>query len=111
MMPNYTWYLTQKRSVPTGIASNTALRPNPDLPYANLQEYRKDGWGWSNGLTAEFERRYSKGVGFQLMYMFMNTNKAAAHGWYGDSSVAPVNSFLPGTIPADHDERMRLLLY
>lgn len=41
----------------------------------------------------------------------MNTNKAASHGWYGDSSLPPVSSFLPGTISADHYDRMRTLLY
>jgi len=110
-MPTYTYVTNTKLTPPTGIASNTATRPNPDQPYGNLQEYRKDGWGWSNGLQVEFERRYSKGVGFQVLYMFMNVNKAAAHGWYSDSSVAPVSSFLPGTVPTDHQDRMRLLLY
>ena len=65
----------------------------------------------SNGAQVEFERRYAKGIGFQVFYMLMNSNKAASHGWYGDSSVAPVTSFLPGTVPTDRDERMRLLLY
>jgi Carboxypeptidase regulatory-like domain len=110
-MPTYVYVTNTKLTPPTGIASNTATRPNPNQPYGNLQEYRKDGWGWSNGMQFELERRYSKGVGFQLMYMFMNVNKAAAHGWYSDSSVAPVSSFLPNTIPTDHDQRLRLLLY
>ena len=59
----------------------------------------------------EFERRYSKGVGFQVFYQLVNTTKAAGHGWYSDSSVAPVSSFLPGSVPTDRNERMRLLLY
>jgi hypothetical protein len=110
-MPTYTWVVTRKLTPPTGIAANTATRPYPDLPYGNLQEYRKDGWGWSNGMQVEFQRRYAKGVGFQIFYMMMNVNKAASHGWYSDSSVPPVTSFLPGAIPTDHKERMRLLLY
>jgi hypothetical protein len=110
-MSDYVWVMTRKTTPPTGVARNTVLRPNPDLPYGNLQEYRKDGWGWSNGMQLELQRRYSKGVGFQVFYMLMNVNKAASHGWYGDSSVPPVNSFLPGSIPGDHAERMRLLLY
>jgi hypothetical protein len=109
--PTFTYVTNTKLTPPTGVAANTATRPNPTQPYGNLQEYRKDGWGWSNGLQVEFERRYAKGVGFQLMYMLMNVTKAASHGWYGDSSVAPVSSFLPNTVPTDHDERMRLLLY
>ncbi len=110
-MPTYTWVVTKKLTPPTGTAANTATRPNPTLPYGNLQEYRKDGWGWSNGMQVEVQRRYSQGLALQVAYMMMNVNKAASHGWYSDSSVPPVNSFLPGTIPTDHKERMRLLLH
>lgn len=110
-MPTYVWVATKQLLPPTGVAANTATRPLSSYPLANVQEYRKDGWGHSNGAQVEIERRYSKGIGFQLMYMLMNVNKAAAHGWYGDSSVPPVNSFLPGAIPTDEHERMRLLLY
>jgi hypothetical protein len=80
-------------------------------PYGDLQEYRKDGWGWSNGIQTELERRFSKGVAFQVMYMFVNSTKAANHGWYYDSAVEPVASFLPGTVPTDRTQRMRLLMY
>jgi hypothetical protein len=86
-------------------------RPNPDQPYGNLQEYRRDGWGNSNGAQVQVERRYSKGFGFQAFYTLLNSMKAAGHGWYADSSVAPVTSFLPGEVPQDHGERMRFLLY
>jgi hypothetical protein len=110
-MSDYVWVVTRQLTPPTGIASNTARRPNPTLPYGNLQEYRKDGFGWSNGMQVELSKRYSQGVAFQVFYMLVNAHKAAAHGWYGDSSVAPVSSFLPGTIPTDHQERMRLLLH
>jgi len=110
-MPTYVWVMTKKLTPPTGVAANTVTRPNPNLPYGNLQEYRKDGWGWSNGAQVEFQRRYSKGLALQVAYMMMNVIKAASHGWYSDSSVAPVNSFLPGTVPTDHEQRMRLLLY
>ena len=110
-MSDYVWVATRKLTPPTGVTRNTDLRPNSTLPYGNLQEYRKDGWGWSNGMQLELQRRYSKGIGFQVFYMLMNVNKAAAHGWYGDSSLAPVSSFLPGSIPTDDSERLRLLLY
>jgi hypothetical protein len=43
--------------------------------------------------------------------MFINSNKAGSHGWYYDSSVTPVSSFLPNTVPADYKQRMRQLLY
>jgi hypothetical protein len=110
-IPAYVWYQTTKRPLPTGVLSNQLIRPNSAYPYGNLQEYRKDGWGNSNGVLIEVERRLSKGVGFQVFYTMLNAMKAGGHGWYADSSVAPVTSFLPGAVPQDHQERMKLLLY
>jgi len=110
-MPSYVWYQTKHVSLPTGTYSQALTRPNPTQPYGNLQEYRKDGWGNSNGILAVVERRFAKGIGFQAFYTLVNSNKAAAHGWYSDSSLAPVTSFLPNEVPADHDKRARLLWY
>jgi hypothetical protein len=110
-MPAYTWYMTKRTQFPTGALAQALTRPNPTLPYGNLQEYRRDGWGNSNGMQIEFQRRYSKGIGFQVFYMLVNSNKAAGHGWYSDSSVPPMSSFLPGELPADRKDRMQLLLY
>lgn len=110
-MPEYVWLSTKGISPPSDSWASATTRPNPTLPYGNLQEYRRDGWGNSNGMTVELQRRYSKGLGFQVFYQLVNAVKAAGHGWYSDSSVAPVSSFLPGTVPTDHHERMKLLLY
>ncbi len=110
-MPSYVWMVTQKTTYPTGDAANTVTRPLSTMPYADLQEYRKDGWGWANGIKAELERRYSKGVGFQVMYQFFNSTKAASHGWYYDSMVSPVSSFLPAEQIPDHHRYMKTYMY
>ena len=110
-MPDYTWVTTKQLKPLAAPLSNYANRPISQGPYGNIQEWRKDGWGWSNGAQIELERRYSKGFGFQVFYMMMNTNKAGAHGWYDDSMVSPVSNYLPSTVPTDHQERMRLLMY
>jgi len=108
-MPEYVWVTKTGTVPPAGINANTALRPNPTLPYGNLQEWRKDGYGWSNGAQFEFQRRYAKGFAFQAFYVLMNVTRAAAAGW--EVPLAPASNFLPGTVPADDNERMRLLLY
>ncbi len=108
MKPDYVWYTTTGQPFPE---TSPELRPYSNTPYGEIQEYRRDGWGNSNGATFEIERRFSKGYGFQVFYQMVNYSKAAAHGWYGDSAVDPVTSYLPGVVPADHKERMRLLLY
>jgi hypothetical protein len=108
MKPDYVWYTTTGQPFPE---TSPELRPYSNTPYGEIQEYRRDGWGNSNGGTIEIERRLSKGYGFQVFYQMVNYSKAAAHGWYGDSAVDPVTSYLPGVVPADHQQRMRLLLY
>ena len=112
-IPAYIWVSNTHALPPNDPNSNAEIRPldGTTYPYGDLQLYRKDGWGWSNGIQAELERRYSKGVGYQVMYMFMNSTRAANHGWYYDSAVEPVTSFLPNTVPADRQARMRLLMY
>jgi len=114
-IPAYVWATTKHLTPPTDDNASAEVRPldgvNATYPYGDLNEFGKDGWGWSNGIQFEAERRFSKGIAFQVMYMFINSNKAGNHGWYYDSSVTPVNSFLPNTVPNDYLQRMRLLLY
>ncbi|HWR50929.1 MAG TPA: carboxypeptidase-like regulatory domain-containing protein [Bryobacteraceae bacterium] len=111
MIPNYVWYMTKQEKLPTGTLANQLRRPYSEYPYGDLQEYRKDGWSNSNGAQFELERRYSKGVGFQVFYTLINVAKAGGHGWQSDSLVSPTSSYLPGAVPEDRTERMKLLLY
>ena len=112
-IPDYVWVTTKHISPPTDDNASAEKRPlsGNAYPYGDLNAFGKDGWGWSNGIQFEAERRFSKGIAFQLMYMFINSTKAGSHGWYYDSSVTPVSSFLPNTVPADYKQRMRMLLY
>ena len=119
-IPAYVWYVTTGLQYPTGTYGAALVRPYdspsptatvPKYPYGDLQEYRKDGWGNSNGIQLELERRYAKGYAFQLMYNMINTFRAGGNGWYSDSSVEPIHEFLPGAVPADRHERMKMLLY
>jgi hypothetical protein len=59
----------------------------------------------------EVERRFTKGVGFQVFYNLTNVFKAGANGFGADSLLSPVSSFLPGAVPNDDVERIKLLLY
>jgi hypothetical protein len=106
----YVWYMTRQTQYPTGTAANVATRAANPYPYGDTKEYGKNGWGWSNGIQAEIQRRFSKGLGFQVMYTLMNTIKAAAHGWNADSGVNAASVFLPGSVPTDLQERIDFLL-
>jgi hypothetical protein len=108
---DYVWYKTTGLPWPDGNRASAEIRPYSNTPYGDIQEFGRTGWGNSNGGTVQLERRFSKGFGFQLFYTLTNSAKAGSHGWYGDSALDPVTSYLPGVVPADRKERMKLLLY
>jgi len=76
-------------------------------------EYVKSGWSNFNGIQATYERRYSKGFGFQVMYVMGNAFRSGGDNSAGGyaNSVADANQFMPGAVPANYDERVRFLYY
>ncbi len=108
-MSDYVWYVTRREQLPTGPRAQALRRPWSDSPYGDLQEFRRDGWGNANGAQIEFERRYTSGWGFQFFYVMMNSLRAGGNGY--NVAVPPVSSYLPGSVPTDRVERLRLLYY
>lgn len=107
--PDYIWYATTKKPVPTGEYANVARRAYDQTVYGTVNEYRKDGWGNFSGATFEAERRYSGGYGFQVFYNIGNALEAGGEQW--SITTPELNYFLPGAVPADFHERTRLLSY
>lgn len=110
-MSEYAWYMTRGVPLPEDYDAAAAIRPmyQPGFPMGDVQEFRRDGYGNSTSISVELERRYSKGFGYQFIYVLNNNAYVGGYGY--DSVVAPASSFLPGQVPADHDARMRLLGY
>jgi hypothetical protein len=107
--PTYIWYMNKREPLPTGPLANMLTRDYDKYAYGNLKETRTQGWGNYNGVQLEIERRYSKGVGFQLFYVMSNALKSGGEATAG---VVPMPyMFLPGQVPADYAERDRLLNY
>jgi hypothetical protein len=114
-IPNYTWLMTNHLPYPVGTWTAAQMRPLDSqtattLPYGDIQEFVKAGWSDAHGAQVEFERRFSRGVGFQVFYNLMNVSRAGADAYNADSTLSPVTSYLPGAVPADITARMRLLL-
>src|SRR5262249_22959954 len=107
---DYIWYVTTGQPLPTGSTSSVVRRPFDNKVYGTIEEYRKTGWSNWNGVQLELERRYSKGMQFQIFYVMGNSFVAGANGWSG-GFVNGVNEFLPGAVPADFDARNRFLNY
>ncbi len=111
--PAYIWYVTERRTLPTGPTSGVARRPFDNQVYGTLQEFTKIGWGNYSGMRLELERRYSKGLGFQIFYVVGNnlsTSVGGTGGWDGGELQNP-NQFLPGAVPRDPVDRLHLLSY
>ena len=108
--PNaYVWYATTGLPLPTGAYSNVAQRPYDQQVFGGISQYTKKGWSNFNGMQFELERRFEKGVGFQLTYVVGNT--LGAGGSEGNNPIPSLNTFLPGSVPTDLDQRIRFLNY
>lgn len=106
---NYNWYKRTGNPVPEGETSSMLTNAIPTSPLGATQLWRKDGWSNANGITAEIERRYSKGVGFQLFYQLVNAARAAGEGWSIATDLP--DAYPAGQLPSDRHARMKLLEY
>ena len=102
--PDYIWYVTQRRPLPTGQFANVATRAYDQQIYGTLNTFRSTGFAWYNGIQLELERRFANGVGFQIFYDMANVLNATG-------TVNPLNQYLPGAAPTDFEERNRFLNY
>jgi len=108
--PNaYVWYETTGLALPTGAYSNVAERPYDQQVFGSITEYTKKGYSNFSGMQFELERRFGKGIGFELTYVVGNT--LAAGGAEGNNPIPSLNTYLPGTVPTDLDQRIRFLNY
>jgi len=110
--PDYVWYAVTGLQKATGKYASTGQNAYDTTTYGSITEYRRRGYSNANGVALELERRYSRGVGFQLAYVMTNAfTESTLVGNGGGTSVAPVADFLPGAVPADFDARNRFLNY
>jgi hypothetical protein len=109
--PDYIWFVTTGEPLPTGAFANVARRPYDNQTYGTVEEYRMSGWSNYSGLQLELERRYDKGIAFQVFYVVGNALAAGGQEFSGTSIISAPNQFLPGLVPTDIDARNRLLNY
>ena len=111
--PNdYVWYSATGLPKATGKYASTGQNAYDTTTYGSITEYMRRGYSNANGVSLELERRYSRGVGFQLAYTMTNAfTESTLVGNGGGSSVPPVVDFLPGAVPTDFDARNRFLNY
>jgi hypothetical protein len=111
VISEFTWYSTRGVPLPEDFDAVAAQRPmyRTGFPMGDIQEFRRDGYSNSTSISVEVERRFSKGIGYQFIYVMNNNAYVGGYGY--NSVVAPASSFLPGQVPTDLKDRMRLLGY
>jgi hypothetical protein len=107
---NYIWYTTTGLPLPTGRFANVARRPYDKEAYTDVRLLQKSGYINTSILSAEVERRFSKGLSFQAFYTLTNALRLAGNSFRDDVASAP-EAFLPGAVPTDFDELNRFLFY
>lgn len=107
---NYVWYTTTGLSLPTGPFASVARRPYDQNAYTDVQILEKTGYINSSSFTAELQRRFSNGMGFQVFHTVTNVLRAAGNS-SRDSLGTVVDAYIPGTVPTDPEELNRFLNY
>ena len=71
--PNaYVWHATTGEPLPTGPFADVARRNFDREVFGTLRQYQKTGWSNNSSFVAEFQRRFSQGLGFQVFYVMSN---------------------------------------
>ncbi|MBO0723165.1 MAG: hypothetical protein J2P41_20245, partial [Blastocatellia bacterium] len=109
---NYVYYTLTKQPPPTGPFANVALHVYDQNAYTSVQLFQKKGYINSSTWTAQIERRFTKGLGFQAFYTMTNALRFAGNATRDDvANVYAPSIYLPGTVPTDQDKLNRLLFY
>jgi len=107
---NYVWFLNTGQSLPTGSMSAVARRAYPNSPYGMLELMVKTGWANTTGFQTGIERRFSRGIAYQLFYVMNHAYRAGGNDWRDDAMQDPY-MFIRGSVPDDYHARNKLLNY
>jgi len=112
---NYVWFVTTGQPLPQGLYANTARRAYDQTVYGDINVYSKRAFSNFSGVQLEAERRFSRGLAFQVFYLMSNAlsagNIASQGGGAFNNSIILPDRFLPGAMPADEDDRLRFYRY
>lgn len=111
--PNdYVYYTQTHASKPTGTFSAVALRLYDKNAYTSVRIQQKTGYINSATWTAQIEKRFNKGLGFQAFYTMTNALRLAGNSFRDDGAVVYDPSlYLAGTVPTDEYQLNRSLSY
>jgi len=95
--PNYIWYVSTGQPVATGTYSSTYANYYNQTTYGTMEEWINTGWGNSNSISLEAEKRFKSGTAFQFFYVLDNNFAAGGQGYSNNSLIPTPNQFLPNS--------------
>ena len=112
---NYVWYKSSGLPLPTGFYAGTARRAIDQTTYGDISVYAKLGYSNYTGVQLELERRFSRGIAYQLTYLMSNSastgNVASQGGGFATFQNDQPEIFLAGSVPTDTTDRLRFYRY
>jgi hypothetical protein len=113
---NYLWMLRTGTEPPTGEYGNVARRSLDRTTFGEMRTYLRGAYSNFHALQAQFERRYSAGLAYQVFYVFsraLSTGFAPSSGGYASDNEILLEpwAFAPGAVPEDRDARLKFLTY
>jgi hypothetical protein len=112
---NYVWFVTTGQPLPVGTYANTARRAYDQTTIGDIRVYSKFGYSNFSGVQLEAERRFSKGIAFQLFYLLSNSMSTGATpsqgGDFTQNAIDQPDRFLPGNYPSSVEDRVRFYRY
>jgi hypothetical protein len=111
--PDYIWYTTTHQPLPTGEFASVATRPYDKQVFGTINFFTPSGYSHHNSFQFEMERRFHKGLAFQVFYRTAKTllTNRDTDSTQGPDSVLGVNNFLPNAVPTDTSQRNKFLNY
>ena len=111
--PNdYVYYTLTGQTKPSGDFANVALRVYDQTAYTSVRILQKSGYINSSTWTAQVQRRFTKGLGFQAFYTLTNALREAGNSFRDDvATIYSPSIYLPGTVPTDEYKLNRTLFY
>ena len=111
--PSYIWYVTKKAPLPPGEFSGVATRPYDQQVYGNITLYAATGYANFNGMEFQLERRFHRGIGYQIFWNVGNTYliNRDTDDTQSIDAMPSINTFLPGAVSTDFDTRNHFLNY
>jgi len=107
---DYIYYTLNGTALPGGTFASVARRPYDQTAYSSVRVLEKTGLSNSNLGAIELERRFSRGLQFQVFYTMTNAFRLAGNSTR-DGLGTTADQFFPGSVPKDFTALNRFLNY